>query len=172
VLARIDYHQRVPVVRRADFDGVDIAPADQLAEIGDGVAAAVRAGLTLLAVVGFYQASGGLATTDLPFPVAGALAIGVADGDDSNPIIAQERIDIIEALIAGADHTQGDLLAGSRPARQPEGARGNDGRKREAGRRRGGGLAQEVTSSGNRPGSVHRACPRGSLDRSGLIWAR
>ena len=40
-LARLDDHDRVPVVRSADFDGVDVVAAQDFAEIGAGVAAAV-----------------------------------------------------------------------------------------------------------------------------------
>ncbi len=73
-----------------------------------------------LRVVRIDQPLRRLAAADLPLPVARALAIDVADGDDSHPLVAEERIDVVEPLVAGADHAQGDLLAGRRPARKAQ----------------------------------------------------
>ena len=109
--ASID-RDRVPVVRRADLDGVDIAPAQDLAEVAPGVAAAVGAVAAILGVVLLDQPPGRLAAADLALPVAGALAVDVADGDDLHALVAQERIDVVEALVARADHAQRDAVAG------------------------------------------------------------
>ena len=71
------------------------------------------------------QPPGGLATADLAVPVAGALAVDVADGDDLDPLVPEERADVVEALVARADHAQGDPVAGrDRPPRARAPSRG------------------------------------------------
>ena len=64
------------------------------------------------------QSPSRLAAADLAVPVAGTLAVDVADGHDLHPVVAEERPDVVEALVARADHREGDPIAGCRPPRQ------------------------------------------------------
>ena len=109
----------MPVVRRADFDGVDVVAAQDFAEIDVGVAAAVSPVAAFLRIMLLDQPPGRLAAADLALPVAGALAVDVADGDDLHAVIPEKRLDVVEALVARADDPQGDPIAGRGRARQP-----------------------------------------------------
>ena len=105
---------------RADLDGVDVLAAQDFAEIDAGVAAAIGPGGLVLGVMLFDQPLGRLAAADLAVPVSGALAVHVADGDDLHPLVLQERLDVVEALVARADHREGDPIAGRDPSAQPQ----------------------------------------------------
>ena len=87
----------------------------------------------------------GLAAADLAVPVSGALAVDVADGDDLHPLVAQERLDVVEALVARPDHRDGDPIAGRDPPAQPQRTCRHDRGKRQSGRHALNGGSQEIT---------------------------
>src|SRR5207249_2787238 len=118
-LARLDDGDGVPVVRRADLDCIDVLPPEEFAIVRDGIAAAIRPGGLALRIVPLDQALGGLASADLALPLAGALAIHVADGDDLDALVFQERAEVIEALVARPDDAQRDPVAGGDLPRTP-----------------------------------------------------
>src|SRR5262249_27625243 len=89
--ARLDHGDRVPVVRGADLDRVDVRPAEELAVIDDRVAAAVLARRTLLGIFLFDQTPRGFAAADLAVPVPCALLVHVADGHNLHSLILEER---------------------------------------------------------------------------------
>ena len=110
-LASFDHGDGVPVVGRAYFDGVDILATEDFVVIDVRVATLRDARRVVLAVVLLDQALGGLATAELAVPVAEALAVDVANGDDLDAIILEERPDVVEALVAGSNHAEGDPVA-------------------------------------------------------------
>ncbi len=109
----------------------------------------------------FDQSLGGLPTTDLAFPVASALAIDVADGDDPHPLVLEERLDVVEALIAGSDHAHRDLIAGRGLPREPECRTRYDRGKCESSRCRLDGVPQEGATRGRGVNQLfgHSNCP-------------
>ena len=109
----------MPVVRRADFDGIDIRAAEDLAEITRPCSLYTRH-LGGLRIGFFNQAAGGLAAAEFALPVSGALAVDVANSDDLHTLVSKKRVDVVEALVAGADHGQVDAIAGRDVAREPE----------------------------------------------------
>ncbi len=142
-LARRDHHESVPVVRSADLDGVDVFTVEDFAEIGTGVASVIRLRSGFLGVMLVDQSPRRLAAADLAVPIAGALAVGVADGDQLYAVVAEERLDVVETLITGADHRQRNPIAGCGSTRQPQRTTGDDRGKRHTCRRCKGGLTQE-----------------------------
>src|SRR5262249_19215611 len=102
---------RVPVVRGADLDGIDVISAQDFAVIDVSFAAAIAGVAPLRCIVSLDQPPGRLPAADLPFPVARALAVDVADRHDSNPVVPQERADVVEPLVARADDRQIDAVA-------------------------------------------------------------
>ena len=76
----------------------------------------ISAVAAILGVVLFDQPTGRLAAADLALPVTGALAIDVAYGDDLHALVPQKRVDVVEALVAGADDCDVDSIAGCRRA--------------------------------------------------------
>src|SRR5690606_1968738 len=101
-LARLDDRDGVPVVRRADLDGVDVVAAENLAKIDVRLTTGIAARSSPLGVMVLDEPFGGITATDLAVPVAGTLAVDVADGDDLHTLVAQEAADVVEPLVAGA----------------------------------------------------------------------
>ena len=142
-LRRQDDGHGVPVVRRADQDGVDVLAIEQFAEIDEGVAALVLARLLVGGVMLLDETPGRFTAGDGAIPVAGAFAVDVADGHDLHAVIAEEAAHVVEALIAGADDAEIDALARGRLALQAEGRGGDD--QRCGGD---GGLAEKLPARG------------------------
>ncbi len=120
------------MVRRADFDSIDIIAAENVAEISRGLAALVRAVFAVSRIGLFNQAPGRLAAAELALPVTGALAVDVAHSDDLHALVSQKRVDVVEALVASADHGQVDAIAGRDGAREPERSAGYERGKGES----------------------------------------
>src|SRR5208282_152307 len=74
-LAGLDHRDRVPVVRCADLDGVDIVAAQDLAEIDACVAAAIGPGELVRGVMLLDQTLRRGTPADFAVPVSGALAV-------------------------------------------------------------------------------------------------
>ena len=108
VLARFQGHQRdrhVPMVGRGDDHGVDVLAGDEVAEIGDLLAARGR----VLLVDRFAG----------PRAAAGE---NVADGNRPGVVFDQEGLQVMPVtFIAQADKAEGDLLRGRRVAEKPRG---------------------------------------------------
>ncbi len=133
------------MVGRANLDGVNVLAAEDLAVVDVRSAPMRRAGRLILRVRLVDQSPRGFAATDLPFPVARAFAVHIAHGDDPHSLVAEERVDIVKALVAGPHHAQGDPI--TRSHRPPETERRARDHHRE--RKTGGRLsspAQEVTA--------------------------
>ena len=97
----------VPVIRRADDDGVDIAAIQQFAEIDVCGATAIGAGLAFLGVGTMHALDGVLA----------ANAVHVADGDDLRAAVAEEALEMSAIHHADADEAEIDAAVGPRPWR-------------------------------------------------------
>ena len=78
----LDGGDGVPVVGKGDEDGVDIGASEDVAEVFVGGAAFVGAGALFAGVVPFDEVAGGFAAGKGTVPVAGGLAVDVADGED------------------------------------------------------------------------------------------
>src|SRR5262249_42933529 len=94
-------------------------------------------------------------------PVAGALAVHVADGDNLHAIIAEEAAHVVEALVAGADHAEVNALARRGLLVEAEGGGRYDQRRRDD-----GGPAKELAAREGRHGDTPasgavRPCPQG-----------
>jgi len=98
-----DRGDRVPVIRRGDDDGVDVAPRQQLAEIDERGAAGVGAGL----------ARGGIGAMDARDGVLPANAMHIADGDDLHVLIAKEAVEMPAPHHADADEAEIDAIVGA-----------------------------------------------------------
>src|SRR5262249_39270447 len=145
-LAGGDDRDRMPVIRRADLDSIDVGPAQELTIVDIGIAAAIAAVAATIPVAPLDQPLRRLPPADLALPVTRALAVDVADGDDLHPIVFEERSDVIEPLVARADDPQRDAVArGDRPGKAQDLA-GDD--RREGDPRGAGpcGLPQELTA--------------------------
>ena len=116
VLARLQGHQRdrhVPVVGRGDDHGVDVLAGDEVAEIGDLLAARGR----VLLVDRFAG----------PRAAAGH---HVADGDRPGVVLDQERLQVMSiTFVAQPDEAQRDLFRGGRVAEEPRGQDQRRGRR-------------------------------------------
>ena len=104
VLARLDgrdRRQRVPVVRRADHDRVDVLAREQVAVVAVRLHAVVRlAGL--LRVVAVHE----------QLRVLGAPAVEVAHGDDPRLLVLPDARQVVRARdAAGADRADVDAVA-------------------------------------------------------------
>ncbi len=134
------------MVGSADLDGVDIVPVENLAKVGGGGACAVSLRGTFAGIMLVDEPAGRFASTDLSLPVAGALAVGVADCDQLHTVVAEERFDVVKALVTGADHRQRDAVARGGPTGQAQRGAGDDRGKCQTGRRATGRLTQESTA--------------------------
>ncbi len=99
-------------------------------------------------------------------PSIGHLAVDVADGDELHPLVVQERLDVVEALVPRPDHRNGDPIAGRDPCAQPQRACRHDRGKRQAGCHAWKSCAQKITARvfrGHRLLLVHQddSCARG-----------
>ena len=103
VLAGLDGDQGVPVVGRADQDGVDVGAGQHVAEI-----VVVLAVLVLVVIV------------DDPLGVLAMAAHDIADGDHLDLGKAQEAVHVAGSLAAAADRRHDDPLAGRSPAVAPQ----------------------------------------------------
>src|ERR1019366_4181477 len=97
---RQDRRDGVPMVRRGDDDGVDVAPRQQLAEIDEGRAAGIGAGLAL----------SGISAMDALDGILAALPMDIADSDDLNVTIAEETTEMSAAHHADADEAEVDTV--------------------------------------------------------------
>ena len=117
-------HERVPMIRRGDDDGINILPRQQIAEILVGVAAFVGAGIGVLGVGGFH----GLFRQLQPG------AVHIAHGEHADVLARETGVHQAVTLLADTDEAEGDLFAGGavrRPqtGRQNERSRAGDGRR-------------------------------------------
>ena len=90
----------------ADVDAVDVCPCDHLAKVLEGEAGSV-------AVVFVHQAQCGVAAAYGSVPVPSAFAIHVANGENAHALIPQEPLHPVRAVVARADESDRELVAGS-----------------------------------------------------------
>jgi hypothetical protein len=87
----------VPVVRGADADSVDVRAGEDLAVVDGGVAGAGR----------------GVVVIDLLAGVLPARGVAVADGDDADVGVLEERAEVVAVLHAHADESEAELAVGA-----------------------------------------------------------
>ena len=121
---RRDGHERMPMIRRGNDDGINILPRQQIAEILVGVAAFIRAPVGVFGVGGFHRL----------FRQIQPGAVHIAYRQHADVLAREAGMHQAVTLLADADEAERDLFARGavrRPqaGRQNERSRAGDGRR-------------------------------------------
>jgi len=135
---RVDHQRAVPVVGRADDDGVDVAAVEDLAEIVVHVAGGVARVLGL-----------GVGLLDALLVAKGPPVVDVADGQDLDVVVLDEGAHVAASAPADADARDADAVARGGAGAESQGV----GRGNVRGRQ-GGGRGSLEESSACQVGSV------------------